>query len=191
MADRDIREPDILEPVFGLLAEFGKAEQLVHGIRQLEKAGFRQIDAYSPFPIEELSEIFGHKDNRIAWLTLAGGITGALGAYGMQAYANIDFPIEIGNRPLLPLPAFMLVIFELAVLGAVLFCIGGMLVLNHLPRLYHPVFNVPTFHLASADKFFLIVFSNDRKFDLDKTRAALDQLSPLRINLVTGESEVP
>ena len=189
MADRTIREPDILTPVFGLLAEFGKAEQLVHGIGQLKKAGFRQIDAYSPFPIEELTEAIGGKDNRIAWLTLAGSIAGALGAYGMQAYTNIDFPIEIGNRPLLPLPAFMLIIFELTVLGAVLFCIGGMLVLNGLPRLYHPVFNVPTFHLASADKFFLIVFSNDPKFDLAKTREALDQLSPMRIDLVTGEEQ--
>lgn len=191
MADRDIREPDILVRVFGLLAEFSEAEQLVRGIRQLKKAGFHQIDAYSPFPIEELYETFGGKDNRIAWLTLAGGVAGALGAYGMQAYANIDFPIEIGNRPLLPLPAFMLIIFELAVLGAVTFCIGGMLVLNRLPRLYHPVFNVPTFHLASSDKFFLIVFSNDRKFDVDKTRQVLDQLSPLRIDLVTGEGGVP
>jgi hypothetical protein len=182
-----MREPDMQAPVFGLLAEFSQAESLIAGVRHLRKAGFRQIDAYSPFPVEGLAEALAMKDNRVAWSTLVGGLIGMVLGYGMQVYTNLDYPINIGNRPLIPSQAFVLVTFELTILLAVLSCIGSMLVLNRLPRLHHPVFGVETFHLASANKFFLIVFSNDRKFDPVKTRKVLNQVAPLRIDLVTRD----
>jgi hypothetical protein len=177
------------EPVFGLLAEFDSADDLVASARKARAEGFRQVDAYSPFPIEGLAETLGHRDGRVPWLTLMGGIFGAALGYGMQAYTNLDYPIDIGGRPLVAPPAFMLITFELMVLFAVLFSVGGMLVLNHLPRLHHPLFDLEEFHLASNDKFFLIVLANDERFDRERTREFLATMDPVRIELVAHTEE--
>jgi hypothetical protein len=107
----------------------------------------------------------------------------------MQVYTHLDFPILIGSRPIVAPQAFMLITFELMVLFAVLFSIGGMLALNHLPRLHHPVFDIPSFHLATSTKFFLIVFSNDPKFDRVQTRAFLETLKPVRVDAVEQAEE--
>lgn len=177
------------EPVFGLLAEFDAAEDLVDGVRKTREAGFRQVDAFSPFPVEGLAETLGQRDRRVPWLTLAGGIFGAALGYGMQVYTNLDYPIDVGGRPLIAPPAFMLITFELMVLFAVLFSIGGMLALNHLPRLHHPLFDLESFHLASNDKFFLVIFADDDRFDRHRTRAFLAGLEPVRVELVEHTEE--
>jgi hypothetical protein len=185
-----VREPTAAAPVFGLMAEFGHAERLIEGVRRAREAGFRRLDAHSPFPIDGLAEELGFKDQRVPWFTLVGGVAGAAVGYGMQVYTNLAFPIDIGGRPLLAPPAFMLITFELMVLGAVLSAIGSMLALNHLPRLNHPLFDVESFHLASKDKFFLVVLSNDPKFDRERTRRFLSSLEPLRVDLI-GKTEEP
>lgn len=182
-------EPTAKKRAFGLLAEFDRPDGLVDGARRARKAGFSRIDAYSPFPIEGLAEEIGFKDRRVAWLTLIGGIVGAAVGYGMQVYANQAFPIDIGNRPLVAPPAFMLITFELMVLFAVGFSIFGMLALNHLPRLNHPLFDTPSFHLASANKFFLVIFSDDPRFDQARTRTFLRSLQPVQIDLVERTEE--
>ncbi|WEX10565.1 DUF3341 domain-containing protein [Chelativorans sp. AA-79] len=177
------------EPVFGLLAEFDGADDLMSGVRKAHDEGFRRMDAFSPFPIEGLAEALGHRDMRVPWLTLFGGIFGAALGYGMQAYTNLDYPIIVGGRPLIAAPAFMLITFELMVLFAVLFSIGGMLALNRLPRLHHPLFDLEEFHLASNDKFFLLILSNDERFERDRTRAFLASLKPVRIELIEHTEE--
>jgi len=179
-----MREPDATNPVFGLMAEFDQAERLVEAVERVRAARYRAIDACSPFPIEGMPEALGFDEVRVPILTLIGGIAGAALGYGLQVYTNLSFPIDIGNRPLVATPAFVLITFELAVLCAVLFAIFGMLALNHLPRLHHPVFDVPDFELASSDKFFLIVFSSDRRFDPDDTRDFLASLKPRRVGLI-------
>jgi hypothetical protein len=83
----------------------------------------------------------------------------------------------------------MLITFELTVLFAVGFSIFGMLALNHLPRLHHPLFDIEEFHLASTDKFFLVVFSNDPKFDEARTEVFLHDLNPVRIAVVKRTEE--
>jgi len=185
-----MREPQPhKEPIFGLLAEFDDADELLECARKAHAEGFRQVDAFSPFPIEGLAEAIGHHDMRVPWLTLFGGIFGAALGYGMQAYTNLAYPIIIGSRPLIATPAFMLITFELMVLFAVLFSIGGMLVLNHLPRLHHPLFDLEEFHLASNDKFFLLVLSNDERFDREGTHAFLTSLGPVRVMPVEHTEE--
>jgi hypothetical protein len=186
-----MHEPQATSPVFGLMAEFDRAERLLEAAKQTRAAHYRTVDAYSPFPIEGLAEVLGFADRRVPILTLIGGIGGAALGFGMQVYTNLAFPIDIGNRPLVSVPAFMLITFELGVLCAVLLTIGGMFVLNHLPRLHHPVFDIESFHLASSDKFFLVIFSSDQKFDPDETRSFLSSLKPRRIDLMThpGEDE--
>jgi hypothetical protein len=164
---------------YAVLAEFREAEELLHAVKETRKAGYVCFDAYSPFPLEGLSEAIGFTRDRIPLFTLIGGVLGGAIGYGMQWYANvIDYPINVGGRPLHSWPAFIPVTFELTVLGAALSAAFGMLWLNGLPETYHPIFNQKNFERASKDRFFLSIQSNDSKFDLDKTKDFLLSLEP-------------
>lgn len=185
-----MREPSPGTPLFGLLAEFDRPERLVEGIRLVRAAGYRRIDAYSPFPVEGAAEAMGFRESRVARLTLIGGLSGAILGFGMQVYTNYVYQIDIGGRPLIATPAFLLIAFELMVLFAVLSAIGGMLALNHLPRLHHPLFDVAAFHLATMDKFFLVIFADDGLFEEAKTRSFMQGLAPVRVDMV-GHTEEP
>jgi hypothetical protein len=166
-------------PPFGVMAEFDDAERLVAAVKQAKDAGFRHLDAYTPFPVADLTEALDIRDNRVPWLTLMGGLIGAAAGFGLQVWSNLDYPIPVGGRPLVAIPATLLITFELTVLGAVLSAIIGMLVLNRLPRLHHPLFGVPDFHLASSDTFFLVIFSEDARFD--EAAPFLTGLAPVRV----------
>ncbi|HEY3811977.1 MAG TPA: DUF3341 domain-containing protein [Caulobacteraceae bacterium] len=168
--------------LFALVAEFDRPEALLNAAKQAHAEGFTRVEAYSPFPVEGVSEALGFKERWISLITLAGGIVGALAAYGMQVYVNYDFPLNIGGRPLTPPPAFMLITFELLVLFSVLACIVSMLALNGLPRLNHPIFDVEGFRLASADKFFLAVMADDARFEPEATRQFLEGLKPVAVS---------
>jgi hypothetical protein len=186
-----MREPGSDRPVFGMMAEFDRPERLVEAVKKARAARFHAVDAYSPFPIEELTEILDLGDRRIPVLTALGGFLGAALGFGLPTYTSLAFPIDIGGRPLVAIPAFLMIAFELGVLGAVLAGIIGMLVLNRLPRLHHPAFDVETFHLASMDKFFLVIFGNDRSFDPEGTRDFLMGLKPRRVDLLTQPAAEP
>jgi len=168
------------------LAEFVRPEDLVAAARQARDAGYRRMDAYAPFPIEELGEALGFRRTRIALLVLVGGIVGCLTGYLMQYYtAVIDYPINVAGRPLHTWPAFIPITFEMTVLAAALTAVLGMLALNGLPMPYHPLFNEPRFAAATRDRFFLCLEARDPCFDLEATRRFLEGLRPVSI------SEVP
>ena len=165
--------------VYGLMAEFEHPEELLEATRRAHEAGYRRMDAYTPIPIQGLIEAMGNIPTRLPWLTLLGGVLGAMTGYVMQYYASVvDYPINVGGRPLHSWPAFIPIVFELTVLGAAFFSVLGMLALNGLPMPYHPVFNVPEFKLASRDRFFLCIESRDAVFDPEGTRRFLEGLSP-------------
>ena len=171
---------------YGLMAEFDNPTDLVVAARKTYEAGYKKIDAYSPFPIEELSEAIGFHHNGVALVVLVGGILGCLSGFAMQWWiATISYPVNVGGRPYLSTPAFIVVTFEMTILFAVLAAVFGMLALNGLPMPYHPVFNVPRFAFATKDRFFLIVFSSDPKYNVIATRDFLESLAPRSI------SEVP
>lgn len=179
-----MREPAPGSEVFAILAEFDRPERLIDAVRRAKTAGFRFMEAYSPFPIEELAETLGFRENIVPGLTLIGGFAGAAVGYGLQLYTNYAYQIEIGGRPLYAWQSFMLITFELSVLFSVLSAIFGMLFLNRLPRLHHPLFDDPEFHLASSDKFFLAIFSNDLRFNRRSTRKFLEDLHPVRVDMI-------
>jgi hypothetical protein len=165
--------------IFGLLAEFDNPQALVDATRRAYEAGFRHMDAYSPFPVEELDEALGFRKTRLPLVVLIGGLLGGIGGYLMQYYsAVISYPLNVGGRPLHSWPAFIPVTFELTILGAALFAVLGMLGLNGLPMPYHPVFNVPRFALATRDRFFLGIEATDSLFDRSTTKAFLEGLGP-------------
>ena len=173
-------------PIYGMMAEFDSAQDLVAAARKTHEAGYRKLDAYSPFPVEELAEAIGFHKNRVPLVTLIGALIGGIGGYLMQYWiAVISYPINVGGRPPHSWPAFIVVTFEMTILFGGISAVFGMLALNGLPMPYHPVFNVPRFAMATKDRFFLIIFSTDPKYQAGEVRKFLEGFKPRSI------SEVP
>ena len=167
---------------YGLMAEFDDVNNVITAARRVYGAGYRKIDAYSPFPVEELSEAIGFHKNGVALVCLVGGLLGCTGAFTLQWWINtISYPINIGGRPLNSWPSFIIVTFEMTILFSGLSAVFGMLALNGLPMPYHPVFNVPRFEFASKDRFFIVIFSSDRNYDATRTRQFLEGLNPISV----------
>ncbi|HEX8179061.1 MAG TPA: DUF3341 domain-containing protein [Pyrinomonadaceae bacterium] len=169
-------------PFYGLMAEFDNPTDVVTAARAVHEAGYRRIDAFSPYPIEELSEAVGMHTTKMSLIVLIGGLIGLIGGYGMQYYLSvINYPLNVGGKPLNSWPAFIPITFETTVLCAALAGIFGMLALNGLPEPYHPVFNTPNFALASRDRFFLLIESRDDNFDRTQTAEFLRSLGPREV----------
>jgi hypothetical protein len=160
--------------LYGVLAEFGTPEELLAAARRARAEGYRRMDAFTPFPVEGLAEELGFQRTAVPMVVLAGGILGAVGGYVLQVALNVvDYPVNVGGRPLHSVPMFVIVTFELTILVAALFAVLGMLALNRLPMPYHPVFNVPEFALASTHRFFLVVEAGDPRFERARLREFL------------------
>jgi hypothetical protein len=172
-------------PIYGLLAEFDDPNSLVAATRRAHAEGFRCMDAYSPFPIEELHDALGAHHTRLPLIVLIGGLAGCVGGYALQYWVSaMAYPLNVGGKPLHSWPAFVPVTFECTILVAALSAVLGMLALNGLPMPYHPVFNVPRFALASRNRFFLCIEASDPKFELESTRRFLETLSPREVATV-------
>ncbi len=166
-------------PIYGLMAEFSDPNELIAAIRQARAGGYRRMDAYTPYPIEEVAHELGIHGNHLPKLVLAGGVIGMCAGYALQYWTSvIEYPINVGGRPLNSIISFMPITFETTVLTAAIFAVFGMLALNGLPMPYHPVFNVPRFALASRDRFFLCIEATDPMFDRELTRRFLERLVP-------------
>jgi len=164
--------------VYGLLAEFDSATALLNAAHRVRGAGFTKTDAFSPFPIHGLAEALGFHEHKIPKLVLLGGIAGALAGYGLEYWTQvIDFRMNVGGRPFFSWVSFIPPAFETTILFAAFTAGISIIVLNGLPQPYHPVFHAPRFNRASQDGFFLTIESADPKFDLERTRAFLGELS--------------
>jgi hypothetical protein len=171
--------------VYGLLAEFPQPEDLLRAAAAAHAAGYRRMDAYTPFPVHGLSDAIGFHSTRLPVIVLIGGILGAFFGFGLQYwYEVIHYPMNVGGRPHNSWPAFIIITFECTILFAALSAVLGMLALNGLPQPYHPLFNVPQFELASRSHFFLCLEARDPKFDLDQARDFLEDLNPMCIYVV-------
>jgi hypothetical protein len=165
------------EKLYGIMAEFDSATELVDAARQVRDAGYTKTDAFSPFPLHEIDEALGIKRSILPYLILAGGLTGLFSGFALEYFIHVvDFPIIVGGRPHFSLPAFVPPAYELTILFASFTAVFGMLFLNGLPRPYHPVFNVPRFALATREKFFLIIEADDPKYDEADVRSFMETL---------------
>jgi len=171
--------------IHGIMAEFETPKALIAAAKRTYAAGYRKMDAYSPYPIEEAWEAIGHHDRRLSFIVLAGGLTGLLSGIGLQEWVHLyAYPVNIAGKPLNSWPQFVPVCFELTILFAALSAVIGMIVLNGLPQPYHPVFNVEAFSRASRDRFFLVVESEDPKFDRQGTAEFLKGLDASEVTEV-------
>lgn len=182
-----MHQEDTAPKLYGLLAEFDSATAIVDAARRTRQAGFTKIDTFTPFPIHELDAALKLPRTKLPWIVLGGGITGMATGFALQYWASvIAYPLNIGGRPLASWPAFIVPSYELTILFSALTAVFGMIALNGLPMPYHPVFNVPQFSSASADRFFLSIETKDPKFDLAGTRAFLEGLHPLGVTEIEG-----
>ena len=171
--------------IYGLMAEFEEPTALVAATSLAYREGYRSIDAYSPYPIEELHEAMGGQHTRLPLIVLIGGLCGCIGGYALQLWVSAAaYPINVGGKPFHSWPAFIPITFECTILAAALSAVLGMLALNGLPMPYHPVFNVPRFALASRNRFFLCIEAKDPKFDLEGTRRFLETMNPREVTTV-------
>ncbi len=169
-------------PLYGLMAEFASPADLLQAAQRTSAAGYRQVDAYSPFAIEGMDDALSLHSSKISYIVLGGAFVGMLAGFGMQYFsAVINYPVNVGGRPLDSVPAFIPITFEMAVLFGAFAGLIGMLVLNGLPMPYHPVFNVPEFKEMTRDRFFLCIEACDPQFEAETTRQFLDSLKPERV----------
>lgn len=174
--------------LFGVMAEFGEHDQLLAAAQRAYAEGYRDLDAFSPFPVEHLAEAIGHEYSPVPIFTLLGGIAGGLGGYFMEWYSMARlYPINVGGRPHNSWPNFIPITFELTILIASLSALVSLLILCRLPQPHHPVFNVPQFRRASIDRFFLFIDAKDPKFDLGAVRNFLEIFHPLSVSEVWDE----
>jgi hypothetical protein len=169
--------------LYGIMGEFDNPSELVAAARHTYEAGYRRINGYSPYPIEELSEAIGFTRTSLPLIVLIGGILGGLGGFFMQYWMEvIDYPLNVGGKPYNSWPAFIPITFECTVLMAAFAAVLGMLVLNKLPQPYHPVFNAPNFALATRDRFFLVIEANDPRFSHDETTKFLNTVGARNVS---------
>lgn len=172
----------MIKPIYGVMAEFESPTSLVNAARSAREKGYRKLDAYSPFPIEELSDALDLPKNRLPLIVLIGGLLGGIGGYFLQYYVTvIYFPINVAGRPLHSWPAYIVITFEMTILLAAFACVLGLLALCGLPMPYHPVFNSPRFAMASRNRFFLCIESADPLFDHVRTSEFLETLGPREV----------
>lgn len=172
------------ERAFGLLGEFESPEALLSAARKAREAGYRKLDAFTPFPVEGLAKILRLPTPWISVVGLIGGFAGGGIALLMQVYVNYDYPLDVGGRPLYALSAFAVVVFELTILVSALSMIIMMLWQNGLPRLNHPIFGARHIARSSKDRFFLCVLTEDPAFDSDKVAALLQEAGARSVELV-------
>jgi len=164
--------------LYGLLAEFETPEQLLTAARRTVAEGYRNVDTYSPFPVDGVADALKLPASRMSLIVLVGGICGGVGGYLLQYWGMVlSYPINSGGKPLNSWPAFIPVTFEMTILFASIFAVVGMFALNGLPRPYHPVFNARAFDAASRTGFFICIEARDPKFEARQTRAFLESLS--------------
>lgn len=170
---------------YGIMAEFKNPEALIEAVRTAKRTGYTKLDAFSPFPLPDLARELGVRTSVIPWIAFVAGLIGAAIQYGSQYWMNaVDYPLNVGGRPLDSWPAFIPASLIVAILWAGAATLIGLLLILRLPRLHHPVFAVPEFERASEDRFFLCIMQDDPMFDSVTVREFFGAFSPLAVQEV-------
>jgi hypothetical protein len=188
-ADDEMKKADIEQSLlYGVVAEFDSTEKLLRAARRVRDAGYKDTDAFTPFPVHGLIEALGARRSRLAGLILIGGTVGCLVGFLLQYWVSvIHYPHVVSGRPYFSWPNFIPIIFECTVLFAAFTAVIGMMALNGLPKPYHPIFSAPRIEGCSTDKFMLFVKSTDALFDLDRTSEFLRGLGSDHVTAIHAE----
>jgi hypothetical protein len=171
--------------LYGVVAEFSTPEEILHAAKEVRAAGYQEIRAYTPYRLEGLSEILKYKETALPWVVYIGILVGLASGFALQYYTDvINYPLNIGGRPYLSWPAFIMPMYELAILFGALGAFFGMLLRNGLPLPYHPIFNTPDFALGSGNRFYLCIKVTDKRFHLQRTQEFLQSLNPKAVSEV-------
>lgn len=170
---------------YGLMAEFETPAEALHAAEAIRDRGFRRWDVYSPFPVHGMDKAMGLKNSKVGWFTFVGGVTGYTLGMLMIWYMNkFDYPILVGGKPLFsPFSAFP-PSYELTILLGAFGALFGMLILNRLPRWYHPLLKHPRFKQATHDKFYIVIECADPAYREAEVRELLSSLGGRNLELV-------
>jgi hypothetical protein len=171
--------------VYGIIAEFETPAAIMHAAEKVRDSGFRKWDVFTPYPVHGMDKAMGLKNSRVGWFSFLGGVTGYTCGMLMIWWMNaVDYPIVIGGKPMFsPFGAFP-PCYELTILLGSFGSLLGMLFLNRLPRLHHPLLKHRRFALATHDRFFLVIETGDPKYSETETRKLLESTGSTRIEMV-------
>lgn len=179
--------------LYGMMAEFETPYDVLHAAEKVREAGYRWWDCHTPFPVHGLDKAMGISPTILPIIVFGGGLTGAILGLVLQIFTNstnftiwaavwvTGYDFLISGKPYLSIPAFIPVTFELTILLAASAAVFGMLLLNGLPRWYHPVFKSERFARATDDRFFIVIEARDPKFSRSRTEQFLSSLNPSHI----------
>jgi hypothetical protein len=170
---------------YAIMAEFETPAATLHAAEKVHEAGFRNWDVFTPFPIHGMDRAMGIKNSKVGWFSFIGGCTGYLTGMLMIWFMNAhDYRIQIGGKPMFsPFAAFP-PSYELTILFGSFGALLGMLFLNRLPRLHHPLLKNSRFALATHDRFFVVIETSDARFSDVETRRLLESLGSRHIEWV-------
>jgi Alternative complex III, ActD subunit len=173
------------DATYAVVAEFADPERLLEAIRAARAAGFRRLDAFTPYPVHGIESAMGEPRSPLGYVVLVAGLCGTASAYLLQWWTGaVNYPLVIAGKPLFAFEPSIPIMFELTVLFAAFGAVIGMLVLNRLPQFYHPVFNYSRFGGATNDRFLLAVESDDPSFDEAKATELLNRLGSTHTEVV-------
>ena len=170
---------------YGLMAEFDSPAAILSAAEKIRAAGYHRWETFTPFPVHGLDQVAGFKNSLVGWFALLFGGGAFVATMGLIWFSNaFDYPLIVGGKPMFSPPMSFVPSYIMMVLGAAVGAFVGMLALNGLPRLHHPLLLKERFALASRDKFFLVIGANDPKFSETETRKLLESIGGTHIELV-------
>ena len=173
------------EKVYGLSAEFDSPAAILHAAERVRDAGYRKWDAFTPFPIHGLDRVMGLKNSPVGWFALVFGGGAFVATMGLIWYCNaFDYPLIVGGKPMFSAPMTFVPSYIMLIMGAAFGALIGMLGLNQLPRLHHPLLDQRRFELVSRDKFILVIGAQDEKFCATETRKLLEAIGGTHVAIV-------
>ena len=170
---------------YGLMAEFDTPGAVLHAAHGVRDAGYHHWDVFTPFPIHGIDKVMGYRNSLVGWVSLALGAGAFASVVGLIWYANaFDNRFIVGGKPMFSAPMTFVPAYIMLIMGAAVGALVGMLGLNQLPRLHHPLLAKKRFDLVTRDKFVIVIGANDEKFCAKETRQLLESLGAANIEIV-------
>lgn len=171
--------------LYGVMAEFNTPGELLAAAKKVRAAGYSRWDVFTPFPIHGIDQVMGMGNSLVGWVSLALAAGAFLNVAGMIWYCNaFDYPLIVGGKPMFSAPMTFVPSYIMLIMGGALGALVGMLALNQLPRLHHPLLNKARFAQVSRDKFILVIGAQDPQFCATGSKQLLESLGGAHVDLV-------